>query len=150
MKKRTRKSDRRGSVLLITMILTLGLAIFLGSFVKLAMSAYKFSNRSFHSNGCIDLAEAGLEEALFALNNTDWTGWTSSSGHMSLTIPNVALGQGNTGTIKVKVFDYATAASPRIVAEGRAILTSGPLGRPREEALLGMAGLNARTEGVEA
>ena len=118
--------EDRGSVLLITMILTLGLAIFLGSFVKMAMTSYKFSNRSFYSNGCINLAEAGLEEGLYALNNSDWTGWTSSSGHMSRTISNVNLGQGGTGTIKVKVFNYATAASPRIVAEGRAILTSGP------------------------
>lgn len=118
--------EDRGSVLLITMILTLGLAIFLGSFVKMAMTSYKFSNRSFHSNGCINLAEAGLEEGLYALNNSDWTGWTSSSGHMSRTISNVNLGQGSTGTIKVKIFNYATAASPRIVAEGRAILTSGP------------------------
>ena len=126
MKNQRSLSDRRGSVLLITMILTLGLAIFLGSFVKMAMSSYKFSNRSFYSNGCINLAEAGLEEGLYALNNSDWTGWTSSSGHMSRTISNVSLGQGATGTIKIKIFNYASAASPRIVAEGRTILTSGP------------------------
>lgn len=117
---------RRGSVLLITMILTLGLAAFLGAYVKMAMNAYKLSSRSFYSNSCLNLAEAGLEEAMYALNNSDWTGWTASSGHMNRTISNVSLGQGVNGQIKVRVFNYIAASSPRIVAEGLATFTSGP------------------------
>jgi hypothetical protein len=126
MRNQKRTSDRRGSVLLVTMILTLGLAIFLGSYLKLAMGAYKNSNRSFFANSCLNLAEAGLEEAMYALNNTDWAGWTSSSGNMTRTISNVALGQSNTGSITVRVYNYASDLSPRIVAEGRATLVSGP------------------------
>ncbi|MEZ5275282.1 MAG: hypothetical protein R3F07_02740 [Opitutaceae bacterium] len=125
--------SRRGSVLLVTMILTLGLAIFLGSYVKMAMGSYQLSTRSFYSNSCLNLAEAGLEEALFALNNSDWTGWTANSGHMNRTISGINLGSGNTGQIRVRVFDYATDPSPRIVSEGLANLNSGPALRKQVE-----------------
>jgi hypothetical protein len=107
------------------MILTLGLAIFLASYLKMAMGAYRLSDRSFYSNSSLNLAEAGLEEGLYALNNSDWTGWSLTDGHMNRTITNVALGSGANGTIKVKVYDYATDESPRIVAEGRATLMQG-------------------------
>ena len=111
---------------MVAMILTLGLAIMLGSFLKLTIGAYKFSDRSFFSNSCLNLAEAGLEESLYALNNADWTGWTSSGPHMNRTITNVPLGQGATGAIKIRVYNYATSLTPKIVSEGCASLGSGP------------------------
>jgi hypothetical protein len=126
MRNRNVRVDRRGSVLLITIILILGLSVFLGSFVRLAIGAYRLSDRTFYSNSCVNLSEGGLEEALYALNNSDWTGWTSSGGHMNRTISKVRLGHGATGTIKVRVYDYATSLSPRVVAEGRATFITGP------------------------
>jgi hypothetical protein len=126
MESRTHLTDRRGSILLVTLILSLGLAIFLGSYVKLATGTFRMSDRSFFANGCLNLAEAGLEEALYALNNADWTGWTKNGVNMNRTIANVDMGQGATGSIKVRVFEYASDISPRVVAEGRANLNSGP------------------------
>jgi len=120
------RNNCRGSVLLVTMILALGLAAFLGAYVKMALNTYKLSTRSFYSNSCLNLAEAGLEEAMYALNNTDWSGWTATSGNMNRTISNIGLGNGATGQIKVRVFNYASSSSPQIVAEGRASFSSGP------------------------
>ena len=45
---------------------------------------------------------------------------------MNRTITGVHLGQGTTGAIKIRVYDYATDLSPKIVAEGRATLNTGP------------------------
>jgi hypothetical protein len=125
VKNQNSMTDQKGSVLLITMILTLGLAIFLSSFLKLSMGAYRLSDRSFYSNSVLNLSEAGLEEALYALNSADWSGWTASGGHMSRTITGLGLGQGSSGSIRIRVYDYATDLSPRIVAEGQATLKSG-------------------------
>jgi hypothetical protein len=126
MNKRKTISDRRGSVLLLTIILIIGLSVFLGSFLKIAMGTIKLSDRTFYSNGCVNLAEAGLEEALYALNNADWTGWTSSGGNMSKAIYNISMGRGATGTVKVRINNYATSLTPTVVAEGRANLSTGP------------------------
>jgi hypothetical protein len=45
---------------------------------------------------------------------------------MNRTITNVDLGTGANGTIKVRVYNYATDESPRIVAEGSVTLMQGP------------------------
>lgn len=125
MKSYNQHSRKKGSILLVTMILALALAVFVGSFIRLAVGSYRFSQRSFYSNSTLNLAEAGLEEAIYSLNNTDWSGWTVSGGDMVRTITGLPIGTNRTGQIKVKVFNYATSTQPRIVAEGLADIGSG-------------------------
>lgn len=126
MKSFKKHPRKKGSILLVTMILALALAVFVGSFIKLAMGSYRLSQRSFFSNSTLNLAEAGLEEAIYALNNADWSGWTASGGDMVRTITGLPIATNRTGQIKVKVFNYATSTQPRIVAEGLADIGSGP------------------------
>ncbi|MFT3830833.1 MAG: hypothetical protein QM691_14110 [Opitutaceae bacterium] len=72
--------SQRGSVLMVTLVLGLALVLTVGSYVTLTMTALQSADRSFHYNTAFNLAESGIEEALWALNHNDWTkrSWTES------------------------------------------------------------------------
>lgn len=122
-------SSKRGSVLVVAMILSIGITLSIGSFIALTVNTTKLSQRSFHANSCLNLAEAGLEEAIYSLNTADWTSWsTHSSGadNKFKTIPNFDLGQGNTGEVTVVVYGATTSPAPTIVSQGKATASLGP------------------------
>jgi hypothetical protein len=122
-------SRRRGSILLVTVILGTGLALSLGSFIVLSVESTRLSNRSFYANSSLNLAEAGLEEALWALNHGNWSGWSaheSGSGNKVRTISNFDLGQGTSGDVQIVVYGATTSITPRIIAQGRAQPSFGP------------------------
>ncbi|HLP08441.1 MAG TPA: hypothetical protein VK178_09755 [Opitutaceae bacterium] len=79
--------SQRGSVLMVTMVLGLALVLTVGSYVTLTLGALQSADRSFHYNTAFNLAEAGIEEALWALNHDDWTKrtWTESGSDRVLT-----------------------------------------------------------------
>lgn len=114
-------AKKRGSVLVVTVLLSTGLALALGSFIVLTVTSSKLSSRSFFANGSLDIGEAGLEEAIYALNHNDWTGWTthsSGTNNKQLILPTFDFGQGTTGTVKVVVYGALTSSNPMIVSEG--------------------------------
>lgn len=68
-------------MLLLSLVLGLALAVLVGSYLTLALNTLQQSTRTFHYNTAFNLAEAGVEEALWALNNNPGTGnWTALSG----------------------------------------------------------------------
>jgi hypothetical protein len=77
-----RFQSNRGSVVLVALCLSMAMAIAAAAYVYLAVGTYKRANRSFYYNASADMAEAGIEEALWALNNSsNWTQnplWTTS------------------------------------------------------------------------
>ena len=97
------------------------LAVAMGSFVTLTIGNLKLGNRSFQFNGAINLCEAGVEYALYAMNNSKWTSpnWQDYSGgdHKMLEVYGINLGQGMTGSF------VASCPSPiyRITAIARGI-----------------------------
>lgn len=114
---------QKGSVLLVALILGLALALSVGSFVSLSIATLQSSTRSFHYNTAFNLAESGLEEAMWALNNNDWTkrDWqeigqsrvlTGSLTASELTAANSVRGYFNV------VVQQASGGAPIITAEG--------------------------------
>jgi len=93
----------KGSVLLVALIFAMVLAVTVGSFVSLSIGTLQHSTRNVHYNNALNVAEAGLEQAMWALNNSfessplSWTSGgteanptrlrTGSSG--SLDLPDV-------------------------------------------------------------
>jgi hypothetical protein len=121
--------SERGSVLVVAMILGIGITLAIGSFIALTVDSSKLSQRSFHANSCVNLAEAGLEEAIYALNNSDWTGWgvhSSGGSNRVKVINNFDLGQGMTGQVVVVVYGATSNPTPTIVSEGKAFASIGP------------------------
>ncbi len=108
---------------MVAMVLGLALVFLVGSYVSLTMDAFRSSDRSFHYNTAFNLAEAGLEEALWALNNKDWTKrtWaevgsdrvlTGSLSESELTASHSVRGYFNVFVAQ------ATGGTPVITAEG--------------------------------
>lgn len=126
----SRLGSKRGSVLVVALILGIGITLAIGSFIALTVNTSKLSQRSFHANSCVNLAEAGLEEAMYALNNSNWTGWaTHGSGfdNKYKMISNVDLGQGMRGQTMVVVFNATISPTPTIVSEGKSFPSIGPV-----------------------
>lgn len=65
---KTNFRSNRGSALFITLTFTIALAIVVGSYLSLVSFNLKSSHRNYNSSGAMDLADAGIEEAMWAIN----------------------------------------------------------------------------------
>jgi len=90
----------------------------MSSYLTMSLNEYKLARRTLQLQSAMNLAEAGLEEGMDAINLNDWAGWTSvgTDGYYK-GISNITYSDGRTASIKVYVEDYSTL--PILVAEGR-------------------------------
>ena len=130
-----RHDRRRGSVLIVALIFALGIAISLGSFLQLANNATKLSYRTHYLGVAMNVAETGLEQAMWEINNAagTWTGWTSPSaaGAHRNTYDLGKVEGGATAVVKVYAQEKTGAAPAWIVA--RAIITPPNAAAPIEK-----------------
>ncbi|WP_309399670.1 DUF7305 domain-containing protein [Cerasicoccus maritimus] len=71
-----RWQSRRGSVVIAMLIIALVIISTVTLYLRNAVQEMKYSERTFALQQSINLAEMGAEEALYALNNEDWSSWT--------------------------------------------------------------------------
>ena len=98
---------KSGSALIAAIVAIAVLTVLGGSFLKLSLHERQMSARTHTVNSLNYLAEAGLEEGIWAVNNSDWTGWqnlTFGSGKHKPSY-SVDLGNGVTANIEVIAFD---------------------------------------------
>lgn len=120
-------------MLLVAMIFASIIGIMLVSYIQLARTAQALSNRSVYSNGAINLAERGLEEAMYSVNQSianasySWAGdgWTESGSNASRKWTGVALSQNTTAEYRVYVYNFAGISAPKIVSRALVTLGSG-------------------------
>lgn len=105
------KTKTRGSLVLVAFCLVAVIGIALASYINACYQSLNHSTRELHNRRARYLAEVGLEEALWQLNNgmtwtgsgpsstTAWTGGTTKT----LAVSGYALGNGATGQIAVTV-----------------------------------------------
>ena len=114
-----------------------GIAFVLGSYLMLSRTALKVAHRTFFSNDAANLAEAGVEEALYSFNlmaagtapATAWTGWTPAGANATRTLPTFNRDQNAVGVVKVYVKGYdGSDAAPYIVSQ--AVVTPFDGGAP--------------------
>lgn len=117
---------------MVALVLALALAMVVGSYLNLSLGALRSSDRSFHLNTAFNLAEAGLEEALWALNNNDWTkrGWTEAGTarvlNGSFSTPDLTGAHSVGGYFNVYVAN-AESGTPTITSEAVVRPSSGPI-----------------------
>lgn len=105
---------QRGSVLVTALIIAAVLGVGLVGYLALSLSALKLSQRTFYVSDAGNLAEAGLEEALYCFNLMDagtsaanaWTGWTITGLNAKRTLTPFNRDQSAIGTVKVFVKGY--------------------------------------------
>ncbi len=120
---------RRGSVLIVAMLLAAIIGVALVSYIQLTTNSLKMAQRNFLGTGAMNLAEVGLEEALYSFNQLDnttvataWSGWTLDNSvtpkTAKRTFTGFTPGQNATGLVKVYVEGYdGTSTNPVIVTQ---------------------------------
>jgi len=102
--------NQQGSVLLVAMCFVAVLGIALASYMAVSNQAMRLSNRTYLKGVSEQLAENGLEQALWSLNKSNWDPgvWTisGSTATWAKEFPNTKYGNGVTGSIKVRVDNY--------------------------------------------
>ena len=68
----------KGSILIIALFVAGLLGFVVASYLQMTLWQLKLANRNFYVHSAINLAEAGAETAVLALNRQDWTGWSIS------------------------------------------------------------------------
>src|SRR5271154_3096014 len=84
--------DERGAAMLAALCLAMVFAISLSSYMALCYTSLKMSTRALMNEHCSELAETGIEQALYARNNGDWTGWTFSGNIYTVSMTMTASG----------------------------------------------------------
>lgn len=109
-------ADERGAVLLAALCFATVLAISLGSYITVCLRTLEMSSRSQHSTRTVELAELGLEDALWSMNKTDWASWTISGTTASKTLSGFSFGNGVTGSVALTVTNYNVTTGTRTVS----------------------------------
>lgn len=130
--KNTSPHSTRGSVLITAMIFTLAIGISLVTFLKLGQNALQISNRAFHANAAMNLAESGLEQAMWSVGKavdgeaSAWTGWTTSGGNAWRKFTGFNYDANTTGYVRVYVQNYALSSAPTVIARSTITPANGP------------------------
>jgi len=114
MKSFAHRSHRRGSILIAAMLVTAMLALVLGSYSNLTLTSSQQTRLTFDRNTAFHLAEAGIEEAVWAYNQAlagsaaAWSGWNTEGFAAWRKFTDFKVTAGSTAYVKV----YANATAP--------------------------------------
>lgn len=135
MKTRALPTDRRrGSVLIVAMLVTAMLALVLGSYFNLSLTSSRQTRRTFDRDTAFHLAEAGVEQAVWSYNQTlagssgGWTDWTTDGAAAWRKFTDFTLTSGSTGSVKVYASDTNPGAASRPVVVSESTVQTGGAG----------------------
>ncbi len=115
---------RRGSVLIVALIIMAVIALAVTSYLNLNLSSSRLASRGFKQTAAFNLAEAGAEEALWSLNRANarasdaWTGWNIEGAAARRAFTGFDFGGNSTGTVKVYLDNFSPTgrSHPTVVA----------------------------------
>ena len=129
--------------MLAALCLAMVFAISLSSYIALCYTSLVASTRSVLAEHSLEMAEAGIEQALYAENSGDWSLWTLAGGNatanLTMTAAGLAptsgtpaalnFGNGATGTVTITVSNYQTSART-ITSQGIMLMPNGSGSNP--------------------
>src|SRR5471032_2145334 len=110
-----RLAGERGAALLAALCFTLVLVLVLASYISLCYRSLQMSSRNLNSGHSVELAETGMEEALWVMNNNDWTGWTLTGTTATKTLTGFSYDNGVTGSANLTIANYNSTTGTRAV-----------------------------------
>jgi|CZKI01.1.fsa_nt_gi hypothetical protein len=119
--------NERGSAMLAALCLAMVFALCLSSYIALCYTSLKMSTRNLMGSHCIELAETGLEQALYSQNNWDWSApWNVNAVSATATLPAFRFENGATGQVSVKVLENTPQSNwAQITSTGTVTLSDG-------------------------
>ena len=123
---RTSRHRLRGSMLVTAMLIAAVIAIALGSYLALSRSSLRLAHRSFFANDAVNLAEGGLEQAIYCFNQMSagtaaaaaWAGWTLAGADATRTLAPINRDQNGVAVVRIYVRGYnGVTASPCVIAQ---------------------------------
>jgi len=101
---RKQNENERGAVLVITLLVTVMMLIIMMPFLAKLSGSYRLTEKSYRTLTATNLAEAGIERAIWELNyGRIWT-WDGEPNNRSLDLPDLqASGGNNVGDISVSI-----------------------------------------------
>ncbi len=123
--------SQRGSVLVVALMLSAAIAVSLAGYLSLSRTNMKISNRALYNNAAMNLAENGLEEAMYSINKKvldptyNWSGWSISGITATRTMTGYTFDGLATGQTKVVVTGYDGSSDPVLVARSAITLSAG-------------------------
>lgn len=110
------------------MLVAIALAGGLVGYLALSRNALKLAQRTLYTNDAAQLAEAGLESAVYCFRSVDsgtaaadaWTGWTLQGANASRTLPTFVRNQNSIGLVKVYVTGYdGSSSAATVIAQAK-------------------------------
>lgn len=128
---RNPRRTERGSAVITVLVLAAVTAVIAAGFLARSVQESRLATRSFYQSVVLNLAEAGLEEALHAANTLSFNaahGWSLASGSTTDYVKTITNGlnfpQG-TGAIYIRV-DQALGSTPTVTSAGVVSLPNQP------------------------
>ena len=91
------------------------MALALASYLTLCTRTLQLSSRNVNGGHAIELAESGMEDALWSLNKNTWTGWTIVGTTATKTTTGFTYDNGVTGSITTTVTNYNVTGATRVL-----------------------------------
>ena len=107
---------RSGSALIAVIMVTTFVSFVIAGFLRMADQQLKDSNKTFFYNACLDLAESGVEDAIWAINADDYSGWSTNGTDYWKKIIHFNLDGAQSVRVRVVMTNLAT--TPLITSEG--------------------------------
>lgn len=112
--------------MLAALCFALVLAIALSSYITMCYRSLQMSTRNANSGHSVELAETGMEEALWALHNNDWTGWSFNGKTATKTLSGFTFDGNTTGAVSLTIANYdGTTGTRTLTATGTTTLSDG-------------------------
>jgi hypothetical protein len=92
------------------------MAIALGSYMTVCYRSLQMSTRHMAGTRSLELAESGMEEALWALNNNSWASYAINGTTASRTIGGFTYDNGATGSVTITITNYDGSAGTRAIS----------------------------------
>ena len=120
---RTHAKYQRGSILIVVISISALMFISMGSFLNLANQQLKTTNKAIFYNACLDLAESGVEDAIWALNFDNFSDWYLNNGEYVKKISNFNINSASIAEALVVIQNPGSA--PKVISEGRVTFANG-------------------------
>lgn len=108
MGKIKKSAHERGAVLVLALLISLVMIIFAAPLLFKLSAQYRITDKSFKSLAALNLAEAGIERAIWELNYSDISSWNGDSSLRTLNISSFQTSDGDVlGDIDINISDPA-------------------------------------------